>query len=328
MGGGGQGSTTTTVDPVYNAGMLELSQEQQQWASEMFNMFKYGVSYDPSEQVLDPSKVTEGTERVQTGTRRRRVRNPDYRGPDAGGGEPWIWKEEPVYETRNISEQDPNAWTTRGELEGYDPEAQISEMQYLQNLVEANQGLLTSRSGAESAQLALETQQANAAAGLIPAQTEAAQTGYEYTTGANRAATGLLPYQTEAQRTGYEYTTGLNTARSGLLPAQSNLAKRQIGAQTSFIEEAQKGVDAKGWMNEAQAGVQHGYKLANEALRKDISSYGLDPGSARYASQNRDLRMREGADIAGARTVAQRAAEQEDFNRKRAAATGLTIPSI
>ena len=51
MGSGGGETSTTTVDPVYNAGMLQLSQEQQGWAREMFNMFKYGVTYDPNEQV-------------------------------------------------------------------------------------------------------------------------------------------------------------------------------------------------------------------------------------------------------------------------------------
>ena len=50
MCGGGAGSQQT-YDPVFNQGMLDLSQEQQGWAAEMFNMFKYGVPYDPSEKV-------------------------------------------------------------------------------------------------------------------------------------------------------------------------------------------------------------------------------------------------------------------------------------
>ena len=41
--GGGGTSSTVTGDPVYNAGMLALSREQQGWAGEMFDVFKSGV---------------------------------------------------------------------------------------------------------------------------------------------------------------------------------------------------------------------------------------------------------------------------------------------
>ena len=47
----GGSSTTTTVDPVYNAGLLEISKQQQGWAGQMFNKFKYGTTYDPTENV-------------------------------------------------------------------------------------------------------------------------------------------------------------------------------------------------------------------------------------------------------------------------------------
>ena len=40
---GGGATSTTSVDKVYNAGMLALSQEQQGWAREMFNVFKGGL---------------------------------------------------------------------------------------------------------------------------------------------------------------------------------------------------------------------------------------------------------------------------------------------
>nr|NIP51777.1 hypothetical protein [Phycisphaerae bacterium]NIT58904.1 hypothetical protein [Fodinibius sp.]NIW98114.1 hypothetical protein [Phycisphaerae bacterium]NIY27487.1 hypothetical protein [Fodinibius sp.] len=46
-GGGGDG-----VDKKYNKGMLEISRRQQEMADEMFNMFKYGVTYDPT--AIDP----------------------------------------------------------------------------------------------------------------------------------------------------------------------------------------------------------------------------------------------------------------------------------
>lgn len=39
----GGGSSTTSIDKEYNAGMLALSQEQQDWAREMFGVFKGGM---------------------------------------------------------------------------------------------------------------------------------------------------------------------------------------------------------------------------------------------------------------------------------------------
>jgi hypothetical protein len=91
--GGGQ-----SYDPVYNAGMMELSKEQQGWAREMFNQYKFGTTYNPED--IDP----------ETGK-------------------------------------------TLGEIKGYDPSGTTSEMEYGQNLVEANQALLGQRTEVEGAQL-------------------------------------------------------------------------------------------------------------------------------------------------------------------------------
>ena len=131
MGKGG-GQTTTTVDPTYNAGMLELSREQQDWGKQMFNMFKYGVTYDPTEKVTaegEPSTERVWVEdeyvpgRLQYGDREGTCL-PGYTVPG---------------HYKNI---DREPTTTLGEIRGYDPNETTSEMEYLQNLVEANQSLL------------------------------------------------------------------------------------------------------------------------------------------------------------------------------------------
>lgn len=229
MGGGSGGSQTTTVDPVYNAGMLKLSEEQQGWGRQMFNMFKYGVTYDPNE------KVASGGEPL---TEQKWVE--EQRLPASQGGglknrmEPRVIPGH--YET--ITRE---ATTTRGELEGYDPNAQTSEMRYLQNLVEANQSLLGLKTGAQ---------------------------------------------------------------------------KKRLDLYNTYMGDINKGIDVGARMDQAQAGVQHGFKNANRAARMDIASYGLDPSSGRYASSNRARSMAEGAGIAGARTTAKNLAEQEDFQRK------------
>ena len=100
MGKGSSGSTTTTIDYAYNAGMLELSQEQQGWAREMFNMFRYGVTYDPNEK------------------------------EDSSG-------------------------LTLGESKGYNADDVTSEMEYLQNMVDANQSLLGLQTGAQKKRIGL-----------------------------------------------------------------------------------------------------------------------------------------------------------------------------
>lgn len=42
--GGGQSGGGTSYDPAYNAGMLELSKEQQDWARQMFNQYSTGTT--------------------------------------------------------------------------------------------------------------------------------------------------------------------------------------------------------------------------------------------------------------------------------------------
>jgi hypothetical protein len=242
MGSGGGESSTTTVDPVYNAGMLELSQEQQGWGREMFNMFKFGVDYDPNEQVPSGEKATSERKWVGEKPGKRVPFSTDWDTGDVteytqGPLIPGYWKDIPG-ET---------PMTTRGELEGYDPDAQTSEMQFLQNLVESNQSLLGLQTGAQ---------------------------------------------------------------------------KKRLDLYGTHIDDINKGIDVGSRMDEAQAGVQHGFKNANKAGRMDIASYGLDPGSGRYASSNRERGIAEATGVAAARTGAKNFAEREDFDRRT---SGLTL---
>jgi hypothetical protein len=54
---GGGSTTTNTQDPAYNARMATISEEQNKWAREMYNVFKYGVDYDPNEVDKDTGKT-------------------------------------------------------------------------------------------------------------------------------------------------------------------------------------------------------------------------------------------------------------------------------
>jgi len=274
MGGSSPKTTTTTVDPVYNAGMLKLSQGQQGWAAEMFNQFKYGVTYNPEEiqkgtyingEWVDESKLkgknfsdqyyTESPEYAEWNNAYQRALadadqyQPPGVGSDASQDPSWAkqymaqWlRDNPAPEKTMVN---PNALQERtlGDIRGYDPEAQTSEMEYLQNLVESNQSLL-----------------------------------------------GL----------------------------QTDVGKKRLELADTYLTDVNKGIDIGERMNEAQASVQHGFKNARESMARNISSYGLDPNSSRFASQNRDLALSEATGVAGARTAAKNFAEEQDLERKRA----------
>lgn len=277
MGGGSGGSTTTTVDPVYNAGLLELAREDQVWKREFMNMFKYGVTYDPTETVHgyydDQGNFVEGKKPVDimsfeewqaknsSGTRfGGGGRSTPYSGRP-GDAPPVSERDREInrlleeqrqqnrydqYVQDLLGQAQPTDQITRGELMGYNADDVTSEMEYLQNVVEANQELL-----------------------------------------------GL---QTEVSRRRGETALGL-------------------------MDKVNEGIDVGGRMDRAQASVQHGFKQAREASKMDVGSYGLDPSSGRYASQNRGLALAEASGIAGARESARRLAEEEDIQRRAAALT-------
>ena len=159
-------------------------------------------------------------------------------------------------------------------------------MEYLQNLVEKNQSLLGLQTDVEEAGL-------QAKKDLIPLSTNVAKLGLE------TEAAGL---EEEAR----------------LIPERAKAQHQRLGLVTSFMDDAMDGVDVGERMDLAQAGVQHGFKNARATTAKNISSYGLDPSSGMFASQNRGRELAEASNIAGARTKARVGAEDENFQRKRA----------
>lgn len=319
MGSGGGGSQTTTVDPVYNAGLLKLSQEQQGWAAEMYNQFKYGVPYDPNERgaMVDGQWKTEaelGAMSKPSPTAKSGLRAvPASKEELMNGGRTKYYngdQEIPSAEYQRLMNEPQTGGTqqyditTRGAAEGYNPDETTSEMEYLQNLVNANQDLLGLQTDVSKNELGLTNEQIDAQRELLPLQT------------------GLETEQIGAQRELLPLATGLTKEQIGaqreLLPLQTGVSKQRLGLASTFLEDVNKGIDVNSRMNEAQAGVQHGFKNARRAADINTFSYGLDPSSGRFASSNRDLQLAEAGGIAGARTGAKNQAEQEDFERKKA----------
>lgn len=251
--GGGGSSTTVTVDKEYNAGMLELSREQQKWAGELYSTFKYGTTYDPNEQIrgawIDGKWVDEAD--VPKGGRKivgyEDTPEPETRGtPVSERSENWKRKERekqlkkiPIYEDTPTYDI---ITITRGELMGYDPDAQTSEMDYTQNIIDANQSLLGEQTATELGYMELEQEKTKAELGLLPQQTElaSAQMGSELKTlgltDAQTAATlELLPQQTqlsqrdmESQMLSLGLTDAQTAATLGLLPQQTTTERSQL----------------------------------------------------------------------------------------------------
>jgi len=272
-GGGGGGQS---YDPVYNAGMLELSKEQQQWAKEMFNQYKYGVTYDPYEMVADPNAdkiINPEWEKWNKAQQSSNVQGYDSYGNAITSISPGKEPEKYI--------ADPSKIKTRGEIEGYDLAKTTSEMQYQQNLIEANQAMLGQRSGTERAELA-------------------------YQQGLAEANRGLLPQRTELE------SAQLSDTLTGL--------RERAPIRSEFYNQALTGIDAGKRMDEAQAEVEHGFKLSGESARREAMSYGgLDP--SKIASISTGMNLEKAKAIAGARTGAKTTAEDEQFSRLRSAMT-------
>jgi len=113
-GGGGGGDT---VDKKYNKGMLAISEDQQDIANQMFNFFKYGVEYDPTQQ----------------------IKSQEWKDWKDGG------KQGP----------EPKKYTgqTKGDLQGYDPDSVVSEMEFMQQQLAAQSELLPFQTSAAKEQL-------------------------------------------------------------------------------------------------------------------------------------------------------------------------------
>lgn len=280
--GGGPSTTTTTVDPVYNAGMLKLSQEQQGMASEMFNYFKYGVTYDPNayeDGLMIDGKWVPRSEltREQIGGDKF-IENPEYQAPGYRdvpiGGDAGEYREYIPGSGPDVSQYilNPNynlEQRKAGDVRGYDPEAQTSELDYLQKVINANAGILGLQTDVSKAQLESQKE-------LIPITTD------------------ITKQQLWSQ-------------------------KQRQGLATKFLRDAKEGIDVNERMDQAQAAVQHGFKNADKSIALDVSQYGLDPGSGRFTGHKRSQALAEASGIAGARTAAKNQAEQEDFERKRQA---------
>ena len=287
MSGGGGKSITYTYDADYNKGLLELSKEQQGWAKEMFNMFKYGVAYNPEETVrgayIDGKWVDEkDLPRIKKTTREGywdgdmpsyNDNNGNLRFAEQDSGSRWV---APVVE--EVVDPSIKLETRKlGELHDYDPNAQTSEMEYMQNVVEANQQLLKPRTDLELAQI--------------------------------EAEKDLIPIQTEYQSTLLQDKTAGIQARAPL--------------RTALYNEAMDAGNIGRRVSQAQADVQHAFDNTQGQFERKMFTSGISPNDSSYAMAINARNLNKAKAIAGARSLARDKAKDERFNRLR---TALTMP--
>jgi len=167
----GQSGSTTTVDYEYNKRMAAIAEQQQGQATELFNLFKYGVIYDPNEEVTDPNaKKVLNPEWTKWDNQKRTASMSADNDPYGtfGSSLASIGKEPEKY----IS--DPEAKTTKGALEGYDSNT-ISELKLMQEQLASEYKLLPLQTEAERKLIPLRAETEEAGLGLQKAMITDAQ---------------------------------------------------------------------------------------------------------------------------------------------------------
>ena len=278
----GGSSSVTSVDTVYNARMAVIAETNQKYADEMYNMFKYGVTYDPT---------TINEQGKKTG---KKILNPDYLAWEqlnieyrnwateqrAQPGGPATTEPPPRYPGKPPAMYvDEYIALTEAEIQGYDPDT-VSEMDLIMKEIQEEAGLIPIRAETERASLQLEKEIAE-------------------------AGRGLIPLQTEAEKLGLQEKIKTLEERSPVISA--------------FYEEALKGVDVEERVAQARAGVMQDFTQGQEIMKRDLSRMGVDPSSGAGLNAFKDIGIQRATAIAGAGTQAKTEAERESFERKEKA---------
>ena len=147
---------------------------------------------------------------------------------------------------------------------------------------------------------------------LLPKETDLAMKKLD-------AESELLPGQTALSK-------AQTSAAMELLPGQTELSKAQTAdkmdtlqqmqpVKTEFFKQSAQGVDINQRVGAASADVANSYKDVAAKTVRDMSRMGVGPDSGRFAGMNAANDVNQAAAVAGARSQARVAGEQENFNR-------------
>jgi len=176
-----------------------------------------------------------------------------------------------------------------------------SELEYMQNVINANQKLLPAQTALERSQMGFEEKKIEAETELLPSQTKTALSQLELEQGKIGAGMELLPGQTELAK------TQISDTMAGI--------KERAPVRTKFFKEAAEGVDVNERMNLAQADVAQGFAGAEGIVRRNAARMGRNPTNIDFG----DMATNRAKAIGFARTKARTGAEDESWNRLRGA---------
>jgi hypothetical protein len=323
--GGGGGAQP---DYAYNKTMASIAEANQAMAEEMWNIYKYGTSYNPTEEVYLDEKGNPVS--MTSGEKRNTTQN------DQGQ---WVHPDKGVLQK-----------VTKGEQEGYDPTATASELDLMQQMLDAQSDLLPyekellqktiqTETGLVGERGDLESTLIGAKRRLTPFEEDLARTKLV-------SETGLIGDRERLERTQLETESGLVPERGaleserigverGLLPYEERLRRTTMdegeklvrgrgGMMQSLYKDALTGVDVEGRVSEHRAGVQHAFKGAQGESIRNMQRYGIDPSSGRGLATSRDVGLAKARALAGGEHQIRSKAEDENFKRKTTAA-GLPI---
>lgn len=213
MSGSSGSSSTTTVDYEYNDRMATIAETNQQYADEMYNMFKYGVPYNP---------YAESGEKIKTGNK---TLNPEWEAWNKDKYETYTDYSDPYFTTdRQRLKKEPPKYIeeevtkTYGEVYGYDfNNPPVSEMQLMQKQIEAQASLLPAQTELQRQNIGLQSAQIEQQMGLLPLQGEVAQAGLEAKKQAIGQVSNLYSKLYDEAMTGVDVDEKVAQAKSGVM---------------------------------------------------------------------------------------------------------------
>lgn len=98
--------------------------------------------------------------------------------------------------------------------------------------------------------------------------------------------------------------------------------------EEEWVAAAQAGLPADYYVNRAAADVEQSFAQADEAQKRELASYGIDPSSARYAGMQESQDVQKAAAKAGAMTNTRFAINDANYQRQSdVVKTGRGIPT-
>lgn len=310
-GGGGSESTTNTVDYAYNARMATLSEEQQEWAREYFNVWKeYQKPYEIAQAQANMDVLPQ-----ESGLYKNQL--------EAGGellpADKQLMQEEFGQASGLIP---PETLLMEGQLTQATRVLPMEMAYYEKQLAVADEEI---PAAAELFGMTLEhareimpheaelyIRQMQAVGDALPRQSGVYDEYLDNASGMSKRETAL--YKEQLANLGELldeekefYRLGLESAKR-LLPEQVESGERFLGA-------VKKGIDVNERMALAKADAAGAWKDARGTALRANARLGVSPNSGRFQGVLAALETQEAEQLAGAVTQARVGGEQENFAR-------------